>query len=117
MNVKMLIQNIRQRPEMFIGTLEMDALHHFISGFLFSNIMNNQADYVDIAFKNRFHEWTRQQLEKGKDINDSEHRNYVYYLNYSCKKRKRIDAFFELCDAFFAMIEQEKTVEHDKENI
>lgn len=115
MNVQMLIQHIKQRPEMFIGSLEMESLHQFISGFLFSNIMNNQADYVDFAFKNRFHEWIRQQMEKKKNIKYTEQRNYVYYLNQSFEKSEVLDAFFELCEEFFEIIGQEnKTVKGDK---
>lgn len=107
MNVQMLIQYIKQKPEMFIGSCEMDYLHQFVSGFLFSNITNNQADYVDYAFKKRFHKWVKEQIESAKGVKYTEQRNYVYYISQSYEKDERIGVFFALCEEFFKMIERE----------
>ncbi len=87
----------------------MEAISHFVNGYLYSNIEANRADDVDMAFKNHFHEWVRVSLEKDRFIKFDEQRNYIFYINQTFPStEQRINAFFELSNKFFSEIHKNK---------
>ena len=104
----MLISEMKQKPEVYIGEVELERIQLFISGYLFCNIVNNQADYVDYSFKNGFHKWVKEYIEKLKNMKFSEQRNYVYYISQAFEAEESVDVFFDLCNHFFEMIEKEQ---------
>jgi len=101
MNVKELIELIRKRPGMFAGNICLEDIAQFIRGFLFSNLMAERIDEIDIIFKEHFHEWVRRELETEWNIFFDEERGFTYYINNSFESEKRLDVFFDLCDKFF----------------
>lgn len=102
MNVDELIQRIEKRPGMFVGNENLEAISHFIGGFLYSRITSDKMSYVDIAFKEQFHEWVKNTLEQNFAIQFDEERDYVYYITEVCKDdQERAKVFFELCADFF----------------
>lgn len=64
MNVENLINKIKSRPGMYIGTPGLEAIFYFVSGYLYNLIESNRADHVDIGFKNDFHSWVKDSLER-----------------------------------------------------
>jgi len=107
MNVESLIKRIESRPEMYVGKPSLEAIFHFINGYLYNNIEANRADDVDMAFKNRFHEWVKVRLEKDYSIKFDEQRNYIFYINQVFQDtEQRMNAFFELSNHFFSEIEK-----------
>lgn len=102
MNVENLVKTIKLRPEMFIGTPSLKALFYFISGYLYNLIESNRADDIDKRFKNDFHFWVKDRLEREYSIDLDEQRNYVFYIQQITKNdEEQIDEFFRLCDEFF----------------
>lgn len=106
MNVKQLIQQIRLRPGMFVGNPSLESIHHFISGFLCNNIMTDRADNIDLAFKNQFHNWVRNDLEEKRAMKFNQERGYVFYISQTFPSaEQQIDAFFEMSERFFQEID------------
>ena len=108
MNVQSLILSMRKRPEMYIGSQKIEALYQFISGFLFSNIINQQADHMDYEFKNRFHTWVKSYIEGEKHVELPEQRNWLYYIIHSFGESERMEVFFGLCEIFFEQVIREQ---------
>lgn len=109
-NIKMLIQRIKDRPQMFvgeIGELSLEILSSFIRGFLYSNINANRAETIDSTFMYEFHSWVKDKLEKSRNVDLGSGRNYVFYLSEVYEEPKeQLDAFFELCEEFFEEVEK-----------
>lgn len=102
MNVENLINKIKSRPGMYIGTPGLEAIFYFVSGYLYNLIESNRADHVDIGFKNDFHSWVKDSLEREYLIKFDGQRNYVFYIQQIYQKEEdQIDEFFKLCQAFF----------------
>ena len=102
MNVESLIKQIELRPGMYVGNPTLEAISHFVSGYLYNNIEANRADDVDISFKNHFHNWVKTTLEKDYSVQFDEQRNYVFYISQTFQSaEQRINAFFELSNKFF----------------
>lgn len=102
MNVSDLIHEIERRPGAFVGTPSLESLYFFICGFLYNNIVNENADDLDMKFKNEFHDWVKEFLESRYNIRLELHRNYVYYINQVyCSNEQKIEVFFSLCRVFF----------------
>lgn len=103
MNVEKLIQQIKLRPQMYVGELNLVFIQYFIDGFLYNNIRSGRADYVDMEFKWQFHEWVREWLKKNKNKMFDEERNYVFYIMQTYQDPEEcLKIFFELCEEFFA---------------
>ena len=109
-DIKMLIQRIKGRPQMFvgeIGELSLEILSSFIRGFLYSNINANRAETIDLTFMYEFHSWVKDKLEKSRNVEFDSGRNYVFYLREVYEEPKeQLDAFFELCEEFFEEVEK-----------
>ncbi len=102
MNVFELICLIEHRPGMFVGKPSLESLHLFISGFLFNNLINDNADELDLKFKKYFHDWVKKYIESTHKVSLEPNRNYVDYINYVFpNNEQRIQAFFSLCRIFF----------------
>lgn len=94
MNVRSLIHQIKLRPQMFVGNDGLEAVHHFISGFLYNNFATNRVDAVDLAFKEQFHGWVKNKLENENRKFDGG-RNYVFYINQIFQDtEQRLKLFF-----------------------
>ena len=104
MNIQNLIMHISKKPEMFVGVPKIEALYQFVSGYLFCNIVNQRADYVDYEFKKNFHVWVKNYIEKEKNILLPEQRNWLYYILESYEESEQLDTFFKLCSLFFEQI-------------
>lgn len=110
MNVKSLIQQMKLRPAMYVGKINLEVTFHFINGFLYNNIITDRVDNIDLAFKNQFDEWVKLTLEKKKNISFNEQRNLLFYITQVCKsEEERLEMFFELCEEFFNQISKEET--------
>lgn len=105
MNIENLIKKIELRPAMYVGNPSLEAIFHFVNGYLYNNIEANRADNVDMAFKNSFHEWVKVNLEKDYLVKFDEQRNCVFYINQIFQDtEQRINAFFSLSNKFFSEI-------------
>ncbi len=105
MNVEELISNMKKRPGMYVGCMELEPIFHFINGFTCSNSVSGKVDIVENAFKEEFHEWTRKQLEIKFNVNLEKEHNYLFYINQvSSNSSDKLKLFFELCDEFFSKI-------------
>lgn len=109
-DIKMLIQQIKGRPQMFvgeIGELSLEILSSFIRGFLYSNINANRAGTIDLMFMYEFHSWVKDKLEKSRNVNLGRGRNYVFYLSEIYEEPKeQLDVFFDFCEEFFEEVEK-----------
>ncbi len=109
-DIKMLIQQIKDRPQMFvgeIGELSLEILSSFIRGFLYCNINANRAETIDSTFMYEFHNWVKDKLEKSRNVDLESGRNYVFYLSKAYEEPKeQLDAFFEFCEEFFEEFEK-----------
>lgn len=102
MNIEQFLKKAKLRPGMYIGDLKLESMYHFISGFLSSNILSGRADYVDIAFKDQFHDWVKGRLEEEKKIELEKNRNYNTYISKVYQDPEQgLSIFFQLSDAFF----------------
>ncbi|MBD5469720.1 MAG: hypothetical protein HDR19_00990 [Lachnospiraceae bacterium] len=102
MNIEQLINNVKKRPGMYVGCLELQSIVHFINGFMFNNVISNKLDIVDKEFKDKFHDWAREQLEKKYNIEFKENRGYFYYITQvNQNPEEGLKIFFDLCDEFF----------------
>lgn len=102
MNIEELIVLIKPRPCMFIGEYNLAFLQQYINGFLFNNVITKKADKIDYKFKEDFHEWVKNRLERENDVEFENSRNYVYYINLVVKDEKeRVELFFGLALDFF----------------
>ena len=105
MNVANLIKKIELRPAMYVGFPSLEAISHFVNGYLYNNIEANRADDVDMAFKTNFREWVKANLERDYLVKFDEQRNYVFYINQIFQDtEQRINAFFELSNKFISEI-------------
>lgn len=108
MNVKKLIMQMKTRPQMYVGEPNLESIYHFINGFLYNNISANRADDIDLEFKNRFHNWVKERLERSQDVKFNAERNYVFYLNQVFQdSSQKINIFFEFCEDFFCEMDKE----------
>lgn len=102
MNAEQLISQIKLRPGMYVGSLELEPVVHFIDGFLYNNKVSNRADNIDIAFREDFHDWVKIQLEKTHNIKLDDHHNYLFYINEVYQNSEEgLKALFELSENFF----------------
>ena len=110
MNIKMLIRQMKGRPQMFVGEIgefSLLLLSRYISGFLDSNRAADRAEVVDSMFKYEFHNWVRNKLKKSRCVEFDIERDYVYYLSEVFEDPKeRLDVFFEFCEEFFEEVEK-----------
>lgn len=107
MDVEEILRYIRQRPMMYLGCKEIEALDHFIAGIILSNLVADRSDYVDNAFSYEFHDWTQNCLEKQYNIKMEDHRDYLYYIKQVCKNSEEgLELFFELSREFFKEVHQ-----------
>ena len=104
----MLIMQMKTRPQMYVGELNLELIYHFINGFLYNNIITNRADDIDFKFKYQFHNWVKEKLEKDQDVKFHVERNYLFYLNQVFQDSiQKINIFFEFCEDFFGEIDKE----------
>lgn len=109
MNIEKLISKIKLRPGVFVGEIKLESVYFFISGFLYNNIINNNADDIDNAFKNQIHVWTKIWIEKKEGVIFDEERNCVFYINQTYNSvKERLNRFFEICEAFFSEYHKNK---------
>ena len=112
MDVENLINSIKKRPQMYIGDLSIDRLALFISGFLYSNRMNNRNYDMDRIFKSDIHEWTKQAIKEKEGIKFKLHMDYSYYIKEVCENgEQEIALFFELSEQFF---KEKRWIDYDK---
>ena len=105
MNTEQLINQIKLRPGMYVGSLELEPIVHFINGFLYNNIISGRADNIDMAFKQQFHNWVKVRLQKTHNIELETHHNYLFYINEVYQNsEKGLKVLFELSDDFFKEI-------------
>ncbi len=111
MNLEELIQQIKKRPGMYVGCIELEPVVHFINGFIFSNLVADRIDNVEMEFKEKFHDWARRKIEKRYNIKLEEHRNYLFYIKHvSIDSEENLKIFFQLCEDFFEEL-------HKRENV
>lgn len=109
MNVESLIKQIEMRPGMYVGNPSIEKIFHFISGFLYNNVVTNREDEVDLAFRNHFHEWVKVNLERRYLVKFDEQRNYLFYINQTFPDEKdRLDVFFGLSNEFFSELNKNR---------
>lgn len=107
MNIEELIMKIKKRPGMFVGELNLEPIYHFINGFRFNNIINNNTELIDIYFKDNFSLWVKDFITEKYHINCDSSRNYLYYIQLvSSEHKEQLNLFFELCDRFFLHIKK-----------
>lgn len=107
MNIEKLIQQIKLRPGMYVGNLNLESIFCFINGFLFNNIITDRADEIDIMFKNEFHHWVKTWLEKNEKIFFEEERDCVFYISETYQDlEKCLNKFFDLSLKFFHEIHE-----------
>jgi len=108
MNVANLIKKMELRPGMYVGSLNLDAISYFISGYLYHAIESNQADDVDMNFKNCFHSWVKEHIEEEYSVRFEEQRNYVFYIKQVFRNDEdQIREFFKLCHIFFGEVNKQ----------
>lgn len=66
MNIEQLINTVKKRPGMYVGCIELQPMVHFVNGFMFNNVISDNMDAVDKEFREKFHDWVREQLENGR---------------------------------------------------
>lgn len=103
MNAEKLIKRLEMRPQMYVGDdLNLQSFSYYIGGFIYSKLVLDIVDEVDLVFNNQFNGWVKSRLEEQEDIQLEENRNYVYYI---CRAREneeqRMALFFDLCRKFF----------------
>ena len=102
MNVEQFIYAIQKRPGMYVGCMELEPIVHFINGFMLNNFISKRVDIVEKKFKEEFHDWVREQLEKRYNIELEEHHDYLFYITeVSQNSEEELNIFFELCNEFF----------------
>lgn len=102
MDVEQALVLIKQRPEMFIGTRNINAMELFIDGFLFNNLRCKRNYPMDICFKWKFHDWARHKIENRRGIKFELDVGYADYIEAVCENgEQEVALFFELCEEFF----------------
>ncbi|MBS5064547.1 MAG: hypothetical protein KHZ58_12270 [Hungatella hathewayi] len=105
MNIEQLISQIKLRPGMYVGSLELEPIVYFINGFLYNNIISDRADNIDVAFKQQFHDWVKMRLENKHNIDLEAHHNYLFYINEVYQNSEEgLKVLFELSNDFFREI-------------
>ena len=112
MNIEQLINNVKKRPGMYVGCIELQPIVHFINGFMFNNVISNRMDSVDKEFKHRVHDWVRKQLETKYSIEFEEYQGYFYYITQvNQNPEEGLKMFFDLCDEFFEEFHKKQSEE------
>lgn len=102
MTIKDIIEVMKDRPQMYIGEMEMLRIDCFLKGFRYSNLKNKIPDEYIEVFPVLFHEWIRKKIEEKYKIILEEHRDYCYYIQQiNVNEEERVQIFFELSQAFF----------------
>ena len=102
MNIEQLINNVKKRPGMYVGCLELQPVSFFIDGFMYNNVSSNNMEKVDKEFRENIDDWAREQLEKKHDIELERNRDYIYYITkVNQNPEEGLKMFFGLCDKFF----------------
>lgn len=102
MNIEELINQIKKRPGMFVGCMELEPIVHFINGFMLNNSLSGRVDDIEKEYKEEFHDWVRIQLENRYKIELEKHRGYMFYITQvSRNSEEGLKILFELCDEFF----------------
>lgn len=109
MNIEELLKNMKKRPGMYVLEINLEYIYTYLSGFLFSRLNLNKADYIDIAFKEQFREWIKEWIKN--NIKE----DFVFpsgwgYVSIICKvwkdEEERVNRFFELAETFFKELEE-----------
>lgn len=111
MNIEQLINNVKKRPGMYVGCLELQPVSFFIDGFMYNNVSSNNMEIVDKEFREKFDDWAREQLEKKYNIELEKYRNYFYYISQvNPNPEEGLKIFFDLCDEFFEEFHKKQRV-------
>ena len=87
---------------MYVGCKKLEPIFHFLNGFMVSNYLSHRTNWVEERFKNEFHDWVKNTLEKEYNMELEEHHNYVFYIGQvACEPEEETKIFFELCHNFF----------------
>ncbi len=109
MNVEQLIHQVKKRPGMYVGCIELEPVVYFIDGFMFNNFISGTINNIEKLFKEEFHDWVRRQLEERYNIQLEKHHNYMFYIiQVSQNAEERLNIFFNLCDDFFAEFHEQE---------
>lgn len=108
MKLRELMYFIEKRPQMYILELKIENLHHFLNGYNVSNHLNYIDDDTNEIFHDKFHDWSKKQIEKKYNIVLEEHRNYLYYIQQiDATEEEKVWIFFKLAQKFFDEMEEE----------
>lgn len=90
MDIEKLIKLIKGRPGMFVGErLNIRSVNLFVSGFLYSSLVNNSEYIMDIVFRDNIHEWIKHAIEQRKGITFEEKKIAYFMWNRSVKTENR----------------------------
>ena len=109
MNFKSLIENIKTRPGMYIGSLELSDLRLFLDGYLFFDYFNKLNDQFEENFRENFNTWVWRKLLKANLSNElydnlkfQNGRGYVELIKVvESNPKKQLDIFFNYFDEFY----------------
>ena len=109
MNFKSLIENIKTRPGMYIGSLELSDLRLFLDGYLFFDYFNKLNDQFEENFRENFNTWVWRKLLKANLSNElydnlkfQNGRGYVELIKVvESNPKKQVDIFFNYFDEFY----------------
>ena len=109
MNFKSLIENIKRRPGMYIGSLELSDLRLFLDGYLFFDYFNKLNDQFEENFRENFNTWVWRKLLKANlsnklydNLKFQNGRGYVELIKVvESNPKKQLDIFFNYFDEFY----------------
>ncbi len=91
-----LLQDIRKRPALYLGSRTFDGLDWFLAGY--------EAALNDIEGPHCIFNFMFQRFVEDKYRNKYEHRHWSKIIKEGKTDEETFDVFFELVDAFFSEI-------------
>lgn len=106
MNVEELIYQMKKRPGMYVGCIQLEPVVHFINGFMLNNVVTGKIDSIE-EFRKKFDDWVKEQLENKYNIELEKYHNYLFYITQvSRDSEEGLKMFFELSENFFREVHE-----------
>lgn len=102
-----LLEQIKARPELYLGTKSLPKLSYFLDGFFHAIEIMERSEYKESIFPKGFQEW----IEIKYDITESRHWSDI--INFICfSEDDAFDTFYKLFYEFLSLSEQERKYEN-----
>lgn len=109
MTLNDLISEVKKRPGAFLGDdINLKALSHFITGFLYSKSVSDQTDDIEKCFRTKFRNFVEDEIRNmfrlGIEVALPKRWDEIITLSVRSDDMRSFDLFFKIYDDFLSSL-------------